>query len=279
MMSIIFERMPILFKLSLISYGVSFFVYIFYFLRRKWIPKFVPTMFFLISFLLNLSLFISTWINYGHPPIRTLFETLIFFSLTVAFLYILIEFLTRLRIIGIFASAFSFLALFYALFKADIDKINLPAALQSFWFIPHVIIYFIAYSALFISFVSAILYLIFPQVKELPEGHWLQQKYLDFDKYTYKIIQFGFIALTLGLLIGGVWAKGAWGDYWGWDPKENWSLITWLIYLIYLHLRFVKGWRGKKAAYFAILGFLAVIMTYLGVNILPTAQSSLHTYQ
>lgn len=279
MTSIIFSRMPIFFKLSLISYAISFFVYIIYFLRRKWIPKIVPTIFFLIAFLLNLFLFVSTWINYGHPPIRTLYETLIFFSLTVAFLYILIELLTKLRFIGIFASAFSFFALFYALFKADIDKINLPAALQSFWFIPHVIIYFIAYSALFLSFVTAILYLIFPEVKELPENHWLEQRYLDFDRFTYKIIQFGFIALTLGLLIGGVWAKEAWGDYWGWDPKENWSLITWLIYLIYLHLRFVKGWRGKKSAYFAILGFLAVIMTYLGVNILPTAESSLHTYQ
>ncbi len=279
MISIIFERMPIFFKLSLISYALSFFIYLFYFLKRKWFPKFVPTIFFLISFLLNLSLFISTWVNYGHPPIRTLYETLVFFSLTVAFLYIIMEILTKLRILGIFAALFSFSSLFYALFKADIDKISLPPALQSFWFIPHVIIYFIAYSAMFISFVTAVLYLIFPQIKELPDDHWLEQKYLDFDKFTYKIIQFGFIALTLGLLIGGVWAKEAWGDYWGWDPKENWSLITWFIYLIYLHLRFVKGWKGKKAAYFAILGFIAVIMTYLGVNILPTAQSSLHTYQ
>lgn len=279
MISIVFGRMPILFKLSLISYAISCFFYIFYFLKRKWIPKIFPTILLLVSFLLNFSLLVSTWLKYGHPPIRTLYETLILFSLTVTVLYILIEFLTKLRILGIFASAFSFFALFYALFKADIDKINLPAALQSFWFIPHVIIYFIAYSALFISFVTAILYLLFPEVKKLPQDHWLEQRYLDFDKFTYKIIQFGFIALTLGLLIGGVWAKEAWGDYWGWDPKENWSLITWLIYLIYLHLRFVKGWRGKKAAYFAILGFLAVIMTYLGVNILPTAGSSLHTYQ
>lgn len=279
MILLVFSRMHLFFKLSFLFYVISFLFYLLFFLKRKWIPKLFPALSMLIAFVFNTALIIVSWVNYKQPPIRTLYETLVFFAWTVAFIYLIIELITKLRVVGIFASLFSVISLIYAIFKVDVDRINLPAALQSFWFIPHVIIYFIAYAALFLSFVTAILYLKFPDKKKLPKGHWLEQEYLNFESYTYKIINFGFIFLSLGLLLGGVWAKEAWGDYWGWDPKENWSLITWLVYLIYLHLRFVKGWRGKRAAYFAIAGFVAVIITYLGVNVLPSAQESLHTYQ
>ena len=85
---------------------------------------------------------------------------------------------------------------------------------------------------------------------------------------------FGF-ALTIGIVTGAAWANYAWGTYWSWDPKETWSLITWLIYAIYLHIRFLAGWKGRRAAIFAILGFLCVLFTYLGVNLVL---SGLHSY-
>ena len=96
------------------------------------------------------------------------------------------------------------------------------------------------------------------------------------DEITYKSIAIGFPIFTLGgLIFGAVWAEQAWGVYWSWDPKETWSLITWFIYAFYLHGRMIRGWRGRKVAIVAVMGFMAVIFTYLGVNLLL---SGLHSY-
>jgi len=85
---------------------------------------------------------------------------------------------------------------------------------------------------------------------------------------------FGFLFLTIGIITGAVWANSAWGRYWGWDPKETWSLITWFIYASLLHARMMRGWRGRRIAYLSIVGFVAVLFTYFGVNYLP----GLHSY-
>ena len=96
------------------------------------------------------------------------------------------------------------------------------------------------------------------------------------DEITYKSIAMGFPIFTLGgLIFGAIWADQAWGKYWTWDPKETWSLITWFFYAFYLHSRLMRGWKGKKVAMVAVLGFVAVIFTYLGVNLLL---SGLHSY-
>ena len=95
---------------------------------------------------------------------------------------------------------------------------------------------------------------------------------------SYELVRFGFALLTIGLLVGSVWAKSAWGDFWVWVPKENWSLVTWLVYGGYLHLRRVRGWRGDKGAWLLIAGFAVVMFTYLGMHLLPTAEESAHVY-
>lgn len=96
------------------------------------------------------------------------------------------------------------------------------------------------------------------------------------DEITYKSVAVGFPIFTLGgLIFGAIWADQAWGVYWSWDPKETWSLITWFIYAFYLHGRMIRGWKGKKVAVVAVIGFMAVIFTYLGVNLLL---SGLHAY-
>ncbi len=95
------------------------------------------------------------------------------------------------------------------------------------------------------------------------------------EEITYKMIAVGWPLLTAGILTGAVWANSAWGTYWSWDPKETWSLITWFVYAIYLHARYVRGWKGTQMAVIACLGFLSVIFTYLGVNLVL---SGLHSY-
>ncbi|CAA7600379.1 Cytochrome c-type biogenesis protein CcmC [Acididesulfobacillus acetoxydans] len=95
------------------------------------------------------------------------------------------------------------------------------------------------------------------------------------DELAYKVVAFGFPLLTLCIITGAVWANYTWGTYWSWDPKETWSLITWLVYAGYLHVRFTRGWKGRPAAWLAVLGFAAVLFTFFGVNyFLP----GLHSY-
>jgi cytochrome c-type biogenesis protein CcsB len=184
----------------------------------------------------------------------------------------------------VLAALGSFGALAYAVTKWDAEIVKLPPALQSGWFIPHVVVYFVGYGAAFFATAVAVV--------QIAAGRWqwvrnlvsfragtvLSGRPLDLEKITYDAIKFSFTLLTIGLLFGSVWAKSAWGDYWVWDPKENWSLVTWLIYGAYLHLRRVKGWKGDKGAWLAIAGFAVVMFTYLGMEMLPTAQQSAHVY-
>lgn len=96
----------------------------------------------------------------------------------------------------------------------------------------------------------------------------------NLDVLTYRVIAFGFLFLTAGIITGSVWANSAWGSYWSWDPKETWSLITWLVYAGLIHTRLMAGWAGERIAWLSILGFMAVIFTYFGVNLLQ----GMHSY-
>lgn len=95
------------------------------------------------------------------------------------------------------------------------------------------------------------------------------------DEVSYRGIAFGFPLLTIGIITGAIWADQAWGRWWGWDPKETWSLITWLYYGGYLHTRLTMGWRGRHSAVIAVIGLIMVLITYLGVNLFI---SGLHSY-
>jgi cytochrome c-type biogenesis protein CcsB len=94
------------------------------------------------------------------------------------------------------------------------------------------------------------------------------------DELGYQLILLGFLFLSIGIITGAVWANSAWGRYWGWDPKETWSLITWFVYATLLHARLMRGWHGKRIAFLSMIGFAAVLFTYFGVNLLP----GLHSY-
>jgi len=233
---------------------------------------------------LNVTLVVGRWIEAGREPFKSLFESLVFLALCLGVLYVVMERLYRTRIFGLPAAVMAFGCIGYALFKWDADIVKLPPALQSAWFMPHVLVYFIGYAALAFATGVAVVQLLasrLPWVLRLTRlraGTMLTGEPLDLDQITYDVVRFGFILLTIGLLIGSVWAKSAWGDFWVWDPKENWSLVTWLVYGAYLHLRKVRGWRGDRAAWLAIIGFAVIMFTYLGMGLLPTAEESAHVY-
>lgn len=98
------------------------------------------------------------------------------------------------------------------------------------------------------------------------------------EEFAYRLVQLGWPILTLGITLGAVWADVAWGRFWGWDPKETWAFITWVTYTVYLHMRMVMGWRGRWSAAACIIGFVMVLITWLGVSYLPWFSGGLHSY-
>ena len=216
--------------------------------------------------------------GYGYVPLSNMYESLIFFSWTIVLLYLIFEFKYRQKIIGVFATPFAFLAIALTSIIPGIDSKITPLvpALQSNWLAIHVITCFLGYASFAVSFGISILYLIQDGQKVQIGGisKWLPSTPV-LDEINYKSIVIGFPMLTLGIITGAAWANYAWGTYWSWDPKETWSLITWFIYAAFLHARFTRDWRGRKAAYLSIFGFAAVLFTYFGVNYII---SGLHSY-
>ncbi len=236
----------------------------------------------IIGFLDNTLGIILRWIEsyqmgYGHAPFANMYESLVFFSWTVAILYIFVELKYKESIIGVFASPLIFLAIAYASLSPDISSKITPLipALKSNWLIAHVITCFLGYSGFAVAFGFSIIYFVKPQNPDAKSIFAKLPSWELIDELTYQMVVFGFLFLTIGIITGAVWANSAWGTYWSWDPKETWSLITWFVYAIFMHLRMMKGWQGKKLALVSITGFLAVMFTYFGVNFLL---SGLHSY-
>ncbi len=217
----------------------------------------------------------------GHAPLTNLYESLMFFAWSIMMLYLAVELRIKSKILGVYVVPIAFLILAYASIAPGVNNSIEPLipALQSNWLTTHVLTCFMGYAAFTVAFGCGILYLLV-DIKESSEnknasdstGNSPALKIMDV--LIYQSISLGFIFLAMGIITGSVWAHYAWGSYWSWDPKEIWSLITWLIYAIMLHARYVRGWRGKRMAIMAIIGFASVLFTYLGVNLL----TSLHNY-
>jgi cytochrome c-type biogenesis protein CcsB len=220
----------------------------------------------------------SYQLGIGHAPLSNLYESLIFFSWTIVLLYLIIEWRIKSRNLGVFVIPFAFISIAYASFSPNVTSRIQPLipALQSNWLISHVITCFFGYAAFAIACALGLMYLIRGLSRD--NGSSAFFKLLPnreiLDELSYHSVVIGFIFLTLGIITGSIWAYSAWGSYWSWDPKETWSLITWLIYAAMLHSRLMRGWRGKRMAIMSIIGFASVLFTYFGVNLLP----GLHSY-
>ncbi len=224
----------------------------------------------------------SYQLGIGYIPLANMYESLVFFAWTIAIVYLAIEHIHKTKYLGVYVVPFAFLAMAYASFSTEFSKDIKPLlpALQSNWLAAHVITCFIGYAAFTIACGLAILYLV-----KRGTGEVLQKKsgapeaagpsLAQLDSIIYKMIVFGFLWLTVGIITGAVWANSAWGTYWSWDPKETWSLITWFIYALALHARFTRGWDGTRMAWSALVGFVSVVFTYYGVNFIL---SGLHSY-
>lgn len=205
----------------------------------------------------------------GHAPLSNFYESLVFYSWCISLILVAMKQKLKYPVITLFCTLISLFLMGYASISPAVDRNIQPLvpALQSNWLHIHVLTCFLAYASFAVSFVCGFLYM-FTWKGIIPPRDTL-------DEINYRSVIVGFPMLSAGIFTGAVWAHYAWGSYWSWDPKETWSLITWIVYAVFLHARLVRGWKGKKIAILSIIGFVSVIFTYFGVNFIL---SGLHSY-
>jgi ABC-type transport system involved in cytochrome c biogenesis permease subunit len=209
------------------------------------------------------------WIEFGRAPLRTLGETRLWYALFVTLIGVLLFWRYKFKWMVLFTVVMMDVFLLINLFHPEnFDKTLMPA-LQSYWFVPHVIIYIFAYAILGVSTLFAV-----KGLYQFNRNRFEPETLVIADK----LVNIGFAFSTIGMLFGALWAKEAWGHYWTWDPKETWALITWLIYVLYIHYRLHKSHNDKVALYILILAFLVLLICWFGINYLPSAQNSIHVY-
>ncbi len=206
----------------------------------------------------------------GHIPITNMHEASSFFSWCIVLLFFYIEYRYKIGLLGSFILPVVFiLMLSSSILPREIKPLS--PVLQSSWLAVHTSLAFLGDAAFAMAAGIGVMYLI--------QEHFLKTKHLGglfqrlpnlqiLDEINYKLITIGFPLLTLAIITGALWAESTLGSYWRWDPKEVWSLITWFIYVLVLHVRLRVGWKGKKAAILSIVGFAAVLFTFFGVNLL-----------
>ncbi len=211
---------------------------------------------------------IALWAGLGRPPLRTMGETRLWY----AFFLPLLGYLTYKRwgyawlplVTGLIACVFAGVNLA----RPEIHSAALMPALQSWLFVPHVVVYILSYAMLGVATIAA-----GAQLFAMRKGREDTALYGVIDNIVYA----GFGFLMLGMLTGAFWAKEAWGHYWSWDPKETWAFITAAAYLAYIHIR-LRGRFAKAALWLLPAAFVLLMITWIGVSYLPAAQNSVHVY-
>lgn len=206
---------------------------------------------------------ILLWLNLERPPLRTMGETRLWYAFFMGIASVITYIKWGYKWILSFSTLLGGVFIALNIFKPEIHDQTLMPALQSIWFIPHVTIYMFSYSILGCAFIMALI-----SFRKSTESNFLA---ID------AMVRTGVSCLTIGMLLGSLWAKEAWGGYWSWDPKETWAVITWLGYLLYIHLR-IQRYKSPILLCIIIFSFAALQMCWWGVNYLPAAKESVHTY-
>jgi cytochrome c-type biogenesis protein CcsB len=195
----------------------------------------------------------------GHGPFANMYEFSVAFSWGVLAAHVYFERRYRQRVLGLIALPIALLLMLYATTIPSTADPLVPALQNNLLLTTHVAVAIVAYGGFAVAFAAGLVHLIASATgsRRLPRLDLL-------DEISYRAVVIGFPFLTLVIVLGAVWANVAWGRYWGWDPKETASLVTWLIYGAYLHARVVRAWHGRRAAWLLVVGFAATLFTYFG---------------
>ncbi|MFH1075767.1 MAG: c-type cytochrome biogenesis protein CcsB [Pseudomonadota bacterium] len=223
-----------------------------------------------IGFLFQTIILVNRFFETGNFPAHNMQDALFLFAWSIAGVFVVFQIKYNLMVLGVIIAPIASLLVLSASFVPG-TYVPEDHGLNSLWLALHVVAAFIGNAAFAVAFGLAVMYLIQEkQIKKKNAGFFYKRlpSLNRLDSMGYASIMIGFPMLTIGMVSGCIYAQIKWGRYWNWDPKEVWSLITWFVYAALLHERFAVGWHGRKTAIMAIVGFCAILFTFLGVNLL-----------
>ncbi|MDF2591311.1 MAG: ccsA1 [Clostridia bacterium] len=253
------------FLTALILYSLAALAYIIFLISRKLAYSNYGSWLVRAGLLFHTGALVMRTVQTSYLPLTSQYEFATSFAWGISLFFVGFEWKYKIRSLGAFATPLILIVTFYAALQSAEIKPLMPA-LQSKWLVVHVSTAVLSYGAFAVACAVSIMFIIRDKIKEdeFTSKHMPQLGVLD--NISYKAITFGFFMLTLVIITGAIWAERAWGRYWQWDPKETWSFVTWVIYALYLHVRLNRGWKNKKAAWYAVIGFASILFTYIGVN-------------
>jgi len=232
-----------------------------------------------IAWVVHLSATVLRGIAGGRVPWANMFEFGLTATLLISAVFLGSLLWRDLSYLGAFVSGFVLLALGIVTVNYYVDVVPLPPALQSYWLVIHVFVASLATAFFALGSGLSIYQLIRSRVDrsggEVPRRMASLPRADTLEALAYRLYVIGFVLWTFTLIAGAVWAERAWGRYWGWDVKEVWTFIIWVIFAGYIHARATRGWRGDRAAWLGLIGFGALIFNYAIVNVFFTG---LHSY-
>jgi cytochrome c-type biogenesis protein CcsB len=231
----------------------------------------------IVAWLLHLSADVLRGIAAERVPWANMYEFALTGTLVITTVYLLVIVVAKhdLRFLGTFVTGLVLVLLGVATVNFYVSVVPLPPALQSAWLVIHVFVATSAVGFLALGFALSVVQLLQSRRESLAaSAKAVKQSFLatlpdsaTLENLAYRVIIIGFILWTFTLMAGAIWAESAWGRYWGWDTKEVWTFIIWVVYAGYIHARATRGWRGSRSAWLAIIGFSTVLFNFTVVNL------------
>jgi cytochrome c-type biogenesis protein CcsB len=266
----------LLFQITFLGYLLTTIFYFVFFATQKKVARQVARHLLLAVGILHTAVLVTRYFEAGHTPITSNHEAVSFFAWAITWGFLSFRWRYHVKNFGVFTTPLITILMLIAALSSE-QLTELPPALQSNWLPIHASIAIMANGFLALAFCGGIMYLLLErEIKNKRFGVFYSRlpSLEALDTLNHHCLAVGFPLLTLGIITGSIWAKQAWGAYWQWDPKETWSLITWLLYAALIHQRMTMGWRGRRAALVTIIGFGAVLFTLWGVSYLLGGQHS-----
>ncbi len=232
----------------------------------------------IIGFLLSIAGVLTRALAAHRAPWGNMFEFTIMAMVFIVGVYLIMVWRAGLRWLGLPVTLLAAVGNGLAVTVFYVAVAPLVPALHSVWFLIHIVAAAISGAAFNVGGVMSILYLVKKRAEERNNVHGYLERLPSsrkIDLIAYRFLAFAFPLWTFTVVAGAIWAEYAWGRYWGWDPKETWALVTWVIYAGYLHARSTAGWRGTRAAVIAIVGLASFWFNFVGINLFV---SGLHSY-
>jgi len=258
------------FKVTLVLYLAGTILFLAYVVSRKEALSTFSVIATGVGFCTHLLALLILTIQSGYLPLTNTTEAMSFFSWALVLTFLAVEYRYRIHVLGTFVLPLALVSIIPSAALPMTAK-SVDPQLQSVWLMIHTPLALLGVVSFAMAFVAGVMYLIQERLLKSKRFNSLYYKLpsLDLlDDLNRKAVYLGFPLLTLGILTGALWGKYVWGSYWNWEPKQTLTLITWFFYLVVLHGRLTVGWRAKRAAYLAIIGFLGVVFAFVGGTLL-----------